>query len=164
MKELLRQLAAYNVWANQKIMDTVLLLPEEKLTAELPSSFSSIHKTILHMWDAESVWWQRMKLHERCIAPSENFKGVTRDVVNGLMSQARLWEGWVNNASDLTLDHVFEYRNNKRELFKMPIYQMVTHVFNHDTYHRGQLVNMLRQSGVEKIQQTDFSLWTRSKK
>ncbi|HEX7904077.1 MAG TPA: DinB family protein [Chitinophagaceae bacterium] len=163
MKELLKQLAVYNVWAHQKIMETILLLPEEKQLAEMPSSFTSLQKTILHMWDAESIWWQRMKLHERFIRPSDNFKGTTRDVVNGLMSQSKLWEGWVSNVSESMLEHVFEFRNQKKEQIKMPIWQMLTHVFNHGTYHRGQLVNMLRQAGVDKIPQTDFSAWVRKK-
>ena len=163
MKELLKQLAVYNIWANQKIIDVILALPEEKQIAELPSSFNSLHKTLLHMWDAESIWWQRMKLHERFIRPSDNFKGSTRVVVNGLMSQSKLWEGWVNNVSELMLEHVFEYRNDKKEQIKMPIWQMLTHVFNHGTYHRGQLINMLRQLGVEKLPQTDFFVWCRKK-
>lgn len=163
MKELLKQMSTYNIWANQKIIDVILSLNEEKQMAEVPSSFNSIHKTLLHMWDAESVWWQRMKLHERFVRPSDNFKGTTRDVVNGLMSQSKLWEGWVSNVSELMLEHVFEYRNDKKEQIKMPIWQMLTHVFNHDTYHRGQLINMLRQLGVEKIPPTDFSVWSRKK-
>jgi uncharacterized damage-inducible protein DinB len=164
MKELLKQLAAYNIWANQKIMDIILTLPEEKQLAHVPSSFNSLQATILHMWDAESIWWQRMKLHERFVRPSDNFKGECRDAINGLISQSKLWEGWVSNASEFSMDHVFQYRNNKKELLKMPIYQMLLHVFNHGTYHRGQLINMLRQLGVEKLVSTDFSTWVRNKK
>jgi uncharacterized damage-inducible protein DinB len=164
MKELLRQFSAYNLWANQKLTDYILSFPEEKQLSEVPSSFNSLHKTLLHLWDTESVWWQRMKLHERFVIPSDNFKGTTRDVVNGLLSQSRLWEGWVTQASDLSLEHVFQYYNSKREHFKQPIWQMLMHVFNHGTYHRGQLVNILRQIGVEKIPQTDFVIWTRGKK
>lgn len=163
MKELLLQLAAYNVWASQKLIDVVLSLPEEKQTAEVASSFTSLNKTILHMWDAESAWWQRMKLHERIIIPSENFNGSTRDVTNGLVQQSKQWLDWVNNASEPAIEHVFQYYNSKRELFKQPIYQMLLHVFNHGTYHRGQLVNILRQLGIEKIPATDFILWSRKK-
>lgn len=164
MKELLKQLSVYNIWANQKIIDVIIALPEEKQLAEVPSSFNSLHKTLLHMWDAESIWWQRMKLHERFVRPSDNFKGTTRDVVNGLMSQSRLWEGWVANAGEHILDHVFQFQNYKGEVLKMPIYQMLMHVFNHGTYHRGQLINMLRQLGIDKLPSTDFSAWTRNKK
>jgi uncharacterized damage-inducible protein DinB len=115
------------------------------------------------MWDAESIWWQRMKLHERLIVPSENFNGTMKDVVNGLMQQSTQWLDWVSSASDIALDHVFQYQNTKKEQFKQPIYQMMLHVFNHGTYHRGQLINMLRQLGVEKLPQTDFIVWSRKK-
>ena len=164
MKELLQQLASYNIWANQKIMEVILTLPDEKQVAEVPSSFSSLYKTVLHMWDAESIWWQRMKLHERLIVPSENFNGSMKDIINGLIQQSTQWLDWVSSASDIALDHVFQYQNSKKEQFKQPIYQMMLHVFNHDTYHRGQLINMLRQLGVEKLPQTDFIVWSRSKR
>ena len=163
MKELLMQFAAYNIWANQKLIDIINALQEEKQKAELPSSFRSLYATVLHMWDAESIWWQRMKMQERIIVPSENFNGTMQDASNGLIAQSNQWKDWVANASDLSLDHVFQYYNNKKEHFKMPVYQMLHHVFNHGTYHRGQLVNMLRQLGVEKIPQTDFSMWSRKK-
>ncbi len=164
MKELLKQYAAYNTWATQKIADVILSLSEEKQLAEVASSFNSLYKTIMHMWDAESIWWQRMKMQERFVIPSESLNGTMQEVVAGLLQQSKQWEEWVTGASDLSLEHVFQYYNNKKEHFKMPVYQMVHHVFNHGTYHRGQLITMLRQLGVEKLPQTDFSFWTRSKK
>ena len=116
------------------------------------------------MWDAESGWWQRMKLQERFVFPSENFKGTTHDAVNGLLSQSKLWEGWVTTVPAHGLDHVCEYRDTKRESFKIPIYTMLMHVFNHGTFHRGQLINMLRQHGVTKLPSTDFNYWSRARK
>ena len=163
MKELLKQFATYNIWANQKLIDVILSLPEEQQTKEIPGSFPSLYATILHIWDAESIWWQRMKLQERTVVPSENFKGKTIDCCNGLMNQSQQWEQWVKNASELSIDHVFAYTTSKGEQFKQPIYQMILHVFNHGTYHRGQLVNMMRQLGVEKIPPTDFIAWSRKK-
>ena len=105
-----------------------------------------------------------MKMNERITVPSENFTGSMKELSDTLLQQSRMWEEWVGNASDLSLEHVFQYYNNKKEHFKMPVYQMLLHVFNHGTYHRGQLINMLRQLDEKKVPQTDFSLWTRSKK
>ena len=163
MKDLLKQLAVYNIWANQKLIDIILALPEEKQLAEVPSSFNSLHKTLLHMWDAESIWWQRLKLQERINVPSESFKGSTKDVATGLIQQNYQWQDWIHNASEISIEHVFAYQNSKKEQFKQPVFQMLAHVFNHGTYHRGQLVNMLRQLGVEKIPQTDYIIWSRKK-
>jgi uncharacterized damage-inducible protein DinB len=164
MKELLKQYAAYHLWATQRIMDIILALPEEKQRAEIPSSFSTVFKTVLHILDAEKIWWQRMKLEERIVVPSENFNGTMRELVTELQQQSKQYEQWIVATPESAYDHVFQYYNKKKEHFKMPIYQMLHHVFNHGTYHRGQLVNMLRQLGVEKIPQTDFSFWTQTKK
>ena len=164
MKELLQQLAAYNIWANQRILETILNLPEEKQEQELPSSFKSLYHTVLHMWNAESVWWQRMKLQERITKPFDLFKGTMQELANEYLQQNRQWQEWVNNATDAALDHVFQYQNFQKEQFKQPIYQMLLHVFNHGTYHRGQLINMLRQLGVTKLPDTDFIVWSRMKR
>jgi len=161
MKDILQQYAAYNIWANQKLFEIIQPLSDEVHQLPLPSSFSTIHATLLHMWDAESIWWQRMKLQEVIIPPASTFKGTTIDVTTALLHQNKLWNTWINHATLAALDHVFMYRNSRREQFKQPIYQMIVHVFNHGTYHRGQLVNMLRQAGIEKIPQTDFIVWSR---
>jgi uncharacterized damage-inducible protein DinB len=164
MKELLQQYAAYNVWANQKLAETILSLPEQLHTQEVKSSFPSLLKTILHMWDAESIWWQRMKLQEKIIVPNEHFSGPMAEAISSLQRQNKLWEEWINSATPAALEHVFAYQNSKREQFKQPVYQMIFHVFNHGTYHRGQLVTILRQLGTEKIPQTDFIVWCRKNK
>lgn len=163
MKDTLSQLAAYNIWANQKLLEVIAALPAEKQNQELPSSFKSLYATVLHMLNAESVWWQRMKLQERIISPVENFKGSMQELANELLQQNRQWQQWVDNATDPMLEHVFQYYTAKREMYKQPVCQMILHVFNHGTYHRGQLVNMLRQLGIDKIPQTDFIVWSRKK-
>ena len=163
MKEILQQLAAYNIWANALLMETLKKLPEELQQKEIPSSFNSLEKTVLHMWNAGSIWWQRMKLQERITNPMENFNGKMEDAIEGFTLQNKQWNEWINKAQEHHLEHVFQYQNFKGEQFKQPIYQMLIHLFNHDTYHRGQIVNMLRQLGVEKIPQTDFIVWSRKK-
>ena len=164
MKALLEQYASYNTWANQRILESILLLPEEAHVKEVPGSFPSLYATLMHLWDAESIWWQRLKMHEIVTAPSVNFKGSLRDVGNSLLHQNKLWETWILNATDVTLQHVFHYQNTKKEQFRQPTFQMLIHVFNHGTYHRGQLVTMLRYLGVQNIPATDFIVWSRRKK
>lgn len=164
MKELLAQYASYNLWAHQKIIDVATQLKEEQIRKEIESSFSSIFKTFLHTWDAESIWWQRLKLAEHVEIPSENFTSDFDEMQNKLLSQSKLWEEWVANANEHHLLHIFAYQNSKREQFKQPTFQMLQHLFNHSTYHRGQLVTMIRQLGVVKIPPTDFIVFSRSKK
>ncbi|MBI2731240.1 MAG: DinB family protein [Sphingobacteriales bacterium] len=163
MKEILQQYAAYNLWANQKLLDVILKLDENTQQQIVPGSFPNLYATVLHMWDAESAWWQRMKLHEKIVIPSENFNPTMQEAVNGLLQQNKLWVEWISNATTAAVEHVFAYQNSKKEYFKQPVFQMILHVFNHGSYHRGQLVTMLRALGVEKIPPTDFIIWSRKK-
>lgn len=161
MKEILQQLAQYNIWANQLLTTAINNLPQEIHHKEVASSFPSLYRTILHMWDAENIWWQRMKLQERINRPSDSFTGTMQEACAELLQQNKEWNAWINSTQERQLDHVFQYQNMKGEQFKQPIYQMLLHMFNHGTYHRGQLVTMLRQLGVEKIPATDFIVWSR---
>lgn len=163
MKELLQRLAAYHVWAYQNLFQTITQLPAEKHHQEVPSSFPSLYKTVLHVWDAETVWWQRLKLLERIEKPSEQFNGTMVQLCDHLIRQARQWKEWIEEAPEHRLQHVFQYRNFQHEQFKQPVYEMLLHLFNHGTYHRGQMVTMLHELGVEKIPPTDFIVWSRRK-
>ena len=92
MKELLKQYAAYNIWANQKLIDTINGLSEETVRKEVPSSFGSLFKSVLHMLDAEKIWWQRMKLQERLLIPSEDFSGNFQQLSTELLQQCKQWQ------------------------------------------------------------------------
>lgn len=115
------------------------------------------------MWNLESVWWQRIKLSEKIAAPGDTFSGTMKEAAESLLQQNKIFDDWVAGAQEHMLQHQFIYQNSKREQFKQPVYQTLLHVFNHETYHRGQLVTMLRQLKVEKIPQTDFVVWYRKK-
>jgi uncharacterized damage-inducible protein DinB len=163
MKILLSQFSAYHLWANQLFTERILQLPVEIQTQPVASSFPGLSATLLHMWDAEAIWWQRMKLLEHITKPSGTFQGSTTDIVKSLMNQSKQWHEWIVAANEHVFDHEFIYQNNKKESFKQPIYQVLLHLFNHGTYHRGQLVTMMRQLEVGNIPQTDFIVWSRKK-
>jgi len=164
MKELLQQYAAFNLWANQRLFECIGKLSEEQARQEITSSFTSVYKTLQHIWLAEEAWWKRLKLVEQIELESEKFTGTCGDLMKKLEKQSTEWSDWVHNATEAQLCHVFAYQNTKREQFKQPVNEVLVHVFNHGTYHRGQLVTMLRQLGVEKIPGTDFILFSRNKK
>lgn len=163
MKEIILEYASFNQWANTALLTTVLNLTEEQQHAEIKSSFPNLYKTFLHMLDASNVWWQRLKLREKVEWISATFTGDMQTLSDLLQQQDKQWLEWVAAANEPALQHEFIYYNSKRERFKQPVYQMLLHLFNHNTYHRGQLVTMLRQLGVEKISATDFILWSRKK-
>lgn len=163
MKQLLQQYSSYNVWANKKILERLNQLSAEEIHKEIGSSFPSVYKTVLHITNTEYVWWQRLKLTEHIESLMDNYSGSFEELSNKLLQLSRQWEEWVKEVNENNLNHVFSYQNTKKELFKQPVYEMLLHLFNHQSYHRGQLVMMLRQLGADKIPHTDFIVWSRKK-
>ncbi len=162
MKQLLQQYAAYNLWANKRIMDTASQLSEEQINKEIISSFPSVYKTVLHLMEVEFVWWERLNLAERD-TPSGWFTGNFDELSKKLLELSQQWNNWIVNTNEVNILHVFAYQNSKKEHFKQPVYEMLLHLFNHQTLHRGQLVTMFRQLRLDKIPPTDFIVFARSK-
>ena len=161
MKQLLQQYAAYNIWANKKITETANQLSEEQINKGIVSSFPSVYKTVLHLMEVESVWWERLQLVENTML-SGWFTGDFDELSKKLLGLSQQWHDWIQNTNDVNISHVFAYQNSKKEQFKQPVYEMLLHLFNHQTFHRGQLVTMFRQLGVDKIPPTDFIVWSRN--
>lgn len=163
MKKLLLQYASYNVWANQKLVDCIDNLTDEQIKRKINSSFKSIYATLIHLWDAESIWWQRVKLQEQINVPGSHFNGSVLELGNNLLRQSKQWKEWVDIATEAALEHEFIYRNSKKEQFKQPLYDTLLHLFNHQSYHRGQLITMFHQVGLQNIPNTDFVTFCRKK-
>jgi uncharacterized damage-inducible protein DinB len=161
MKEMLLSLANYHIWANKQILGVVSKLTVQQQQQTINSSFNSIELTVKHLLDAESIWWQRLKLAETIVRPSQDDLLDCNAAIEALLIQSNTWLNWLKAANDTQLNFVFQYNNTKREGFKQPTWQMLLHLFNHATYHRGQLVTLLRQVGVTKIPPTDFIVYTR---
>ena len=113
------------------------------------------------MWDACRIWWQRLQYDENIMGPTLKGNYPIKEVAENLLQQNKLWIDWINQASEADLDAILNYKNMKGDLFSQPIREILLHLTNHGTYHRGQLVTMLRQIGVEKIPQTDYILYSR---
>lgn len=164
MHQLLKQYASYNVWANHRIIYHLLQMPEQTWMQQVPSSFNSLLKTILHMWDAESIWWQRMRNHEKLVIPSQAFDPGMKDACNGLLHQSMQWEQFVDQQlnDEVLLSNLY-YQNSKGEQFSQQVYFVVMHIFNHSTYHRGQMITLMHNLGETNLPQTDFIQYTRRK-
>ncbi len=70
---------------------------------------------------------------------------------------------FVNDNDPLQVKQTLNYKNSKGIEFNQPIYQLLVHVFNHTTYHRGQVVTMLRQVGYTDVSSTDMTTFFRLK-
>jgi uncharacterized damage-inducible protein DinB len=160
----LKKYVHYNKWANQLIAKQTETLTQEQIHTEIVGSFNSVYKTILHIWDAESIWLQRLNMAETILVPSTNQPSNWRQII----------ESWLQT-SDLLLEKIAEFKDNnnmthqvvyldsKRIPHKSEVQDIFMHVCNHSTYHRGQITNFLRQLGITKLSSTDFITYSRLK-
>ena len=160
VKTLLQQYARYNQWAHKRLLDLIKSLPADQHHAEVPSSFNSLYKTILHVWGAEFLWLARLK-QEPAKRPGDPFEGSFEKLSKALEETDQQLVDWFSGKEDLQLTEKLHYTNIAGQAFVESYDLLLTHIFNHSTYHNGQVVTILRALAIEKIPSTDFVAWTR---
>ncbi|MGH2644340.1 MAG: DinB family protein [Chitinophagaceae bacterium] len=163
MKDLMIDLANYHLWANKRLLDTIQGLPADYLTRELQSSFPTLELTLIHLLGAESLWLQRLQMNENPAFDAEKLKGDYNNLASAMMGHNESLVQWVQNQKEPFFEHTIAYYNSKKQYFKQLVYQCLLQVFNHGTYHRGQIVTMFHELGVTKIPATDYIAFKRKK-
>ncbi len=152
----------YHSWATGQILDAVEHLSEEQLRRNLDNSFGGIWGTLEHIYKADSVWLKRQrgdtsaKLDEAdAVSNLADLRGKWTAVQSALRQLAGTFgeDDW---------ERPVEYRFMSGEAASSPVYENLLHVVNHGTYHRGQIVTMLRQVGGQPVS-TDLIRYVRLK-
>ena len=164
MKELLMQYAAYNIWANNLMIDALKKLPDEAIDLPMTSSFKSIRATVSHTWCAEDIWLQRLMNSDQPVWAEATFDGDFGDAIDLWQRASQDIANYVAEQDDTTLAEDLHYSDMKKNKHITPIFLVLQHVFNHATYHRGQLVTLMRTAGATTIPGTDFIAFVREKK
>ena len=151
----------YNAWAHGKMVETLSNLAEKLFDAEIISSFPSIRKTLFHIWDAEQIWLTRLQGGTASGWPSANFKGDTKALLQGYVTTSNQLAQFVADKEPEYFEQLLHYKNTKGIEFSNPIEDILFHVVNHGSYHRGQLTTMLRQLGIDKIAPQDLIAYVR---
>ena len=116
------------------------------------------------MWGAEDIWLQRLQQHASPVWKPAVFTGNATELMDNWESASAGFVKYLQGVREESeLSKPLTIINLKGESHEDAISAILTHVFNHATYHRGQLVTMLRQSGVTEIPQTDFIVFARMK-
>ncbi len=155
MKELLLSYVKFNLWANDRIVEVLKNNPEA-LDKEIISSFNSIHKTLFHLWDAETIWYKRLNGESMKTWPSKGYTGTNEEFYKAFREQSELFIKLVENMPDERFSEIVNYTNTKGISFTAAVSEMIMHAMNHATFHRGQIVTMLRNAGVTELPSTDY--------
>ena len=133
----------YSAWASRKLVDAVRAVPDADFEKSVGISHSSLLGTLTHILWADWLWFTRV------VEPMEK-PGQTREVLETVWPELQdKWVAWADRASDAEINRVVEYKSIlDGQLARTPAWQIVLHVVNHATLHRGQVMGMLRQMGI----------------
>lgn len=146
------QLFEYHVWANDKLFARLEQLPEDVYDAEVQSIFSSIAQAFVHMYRFDRLWL--CVLEEK---PNEEIfplmEGWIREAEGKAREDMRRLFADVADSGRLLLKRTPDW--DKSMTIEHPSYgsldtrfsELVQHIVNHGTYHRGNIAAMLRQMG-----------------
>jgi uncharacterized damage-inducible protein DinB len=152
----IRILIDYNYWARDRSIASAETLSAEQLRKPMGSSFSSVLDTLIHLRYAEWVWLSRWQGTSPTAPPD----------TSGITTIALLRESWqpierdlrafVGSLSAVDLQQPLAYTMMNGQASTSLSWQMIVHLVNHGSYHRGQIATMLRQLGAKPAQPTDM--------
>jgi uncharacterized damage-inducible protein DinB len=155
--DLYQAFARYNRAMNRAVYDVCAGIPDAERKADRGAFFKSVHGTLNHLMFGDNAWMNRFDGGDRP-APGTGIELFSdfdemrraRDTLDG---EIEAWAGgltgdwlaeqvtWTSRTDDLT--------------FTQPRWILVSHMFNHQTHHRGQLTTVLSQMGHD-VGVTDF--------
>ncbi len=158
----LERLYAYSRWATERLLSAAAELSGEDLHRTLAGSFGSLYGTIDHLRGVERLWLDRWLGRAPAALSSV---GAAAEVAAITTAWLPVWEGqaaFLADLSDESLNVTFEYRNQSGKSATVGTLDMLIHVVNHATYHRGQIASQIRQLGGIPAP-TDFLLFTKDR-
>ena len=159
----IQELFEYNRWANKRILEVVSRLTPDEFTKEIPSSYPSLRETLAHILSAEWIWLMRwMGNSPKSMLESHDFPSIS-ELKSRWDEVEREQLKFVSGITEDSLLNKIPYINTQGEQWSYSLLQMMQHVVNHSTYHRGQVTMMLRQIKAEPVA-TDFLVFYDIKK
>ncbi|HEV2315746.1 MAG TPA: DinB family protein [Candidatus Acidoferrales bacterium] len=140
----------YNTWANRRVLDACAPLAPAQLTRKLGSSYPSVRDTLTHIMFVEWLWLERWHGRSPSGPPAGEFPDLAsirarwQEIENDLLK-------FVRALSARDLERVVHYHNTKGNPFSDRMWQMLQHLVNHGTYHRGQITTLLRQLSATPV-------------
>ena len=144
-----RELYAYNAWAQRRLFNALAQLPTEPYLRDLKSSHGGIHGTLCHIVWAEQLWLSRW------VGSPKPAVAQGKELASLAAARAR-WEEveaqrstFLDGLTDATLAATITIQPTMGGAYVHTYLQTLQHVADHSSYHRGQIITLLRQLGVQ---------------
>jgi len=152
----LQTLIDYHYWARDRLFDALEPLTAEQLARDMGNSFKSIHDTVAHVYAAEWAWYERWHGNSpTALLPADRFPDLA-SIRRAWSEQETKMRAYVDGLGEDGGSRVIEYKLLSGQAGSSPLWQMLQHVVNHASYHRGQVTTMLRQLGAQPPKSMDM--------
>ena len=150
------EVAEYNLFAANIACSWLEKISNEHWNAPVASSFGNIQKTVLHIFFAENIWIERFNENENIVPLEKTFQGTKQEHIALWKKSSEELKNFITSFDKIKLNETFTFKRFNGEETSSKYYRAFAHVINHSTYHRGQLVLMLKQLGYGNFQSTDL--------
>ncbi len=157
MVYLMQNYVNYNLWANERLITWLRTKPEDVVSREVPSSFPSIQKTLVHIWQTQRYW---LSILRKDNAPQtyDEYTGTLEDTYDGILEQSRELADFIGAMSpeaihDTTLIVSPWFQSDFQN------FEYIIHTVTHSTYHRGQITTIGRNLGFTDAPMTDYNFY-----
>lgn len=147
----MKDMGKYNAWANERIVNWLRNEPAQAMAKEVPSSFPSIRLTLAHIRGAETYW---LSVFTGAPSPDHYDDSSMEALFDSVVRQSVRVSAFVNGLDESAILRLV--RKDESGATELPLYQFLIHVFNHSTFHRGQIVTIARNVGLTRPPVTDF--------
>jgi uncharacterized damage-inducible protein DinB len=141
----------YHRWATERVLDEINAMPAEQLAKDLKGSFPSIYDTLAHIYQADAIWWDRLSGRVTGTRDDYPAPGCTWELKEAWMTLHDKMIDWAMGLSDEDWLRQMSYKTLSGMSMVTPVWEMVLHVVNHGSYHRGQVTTMIRQLGSKPV-------------
>jgi uncharacterized damage-inducible protein DinB len=158
----LRTLLDYHYWARDRMFEALEPLTREQVDRDMGSSFKSVRDTVTHLYAADWVWYSRWQgTSPTALLPTDTFADLAAVRVAWADMEAKV-RALVEELGESGVSRVFEFKMMSGQAGAAPFWQMLLHVVNHASYHRGQVTTMLRQLGAQPATSLDMIAFYRT--
>jgi len=153
----------YNYWARDRVLDAAATITPEQFTRPMGNSFSSVRDTIAHICVAERIWITRLKGETlRELPIPDRFPDVEAARKEWFELEGEMREQLAKLGPE-AVERTIEYQDLRGNSQSDVLWQILQHVVNHGTYHRGQVTTMLRQLGAAPPKSMDLMAYYRER-
>jgi uncharacterized damage-inducible protein DinB len=133
----------YSAWATQRLMDVAAKLSPEELTRDFKTADKTVLDTLVHIYAADRIWLSRVLAEPRAsfIDPEDRDLTLLQTEWPALHQR---WKLWLRDFTDDDVLRMIDFKDTKGRAYSSPVWQILLHVVNHGTHHRGQISGFLR--------------------